>query len=145
MAAEMHAPSLAHLTKVRLMPHERAWLEQILAAILPGELAGLPAFGGGNRSEFVRAIEDAPGPSFLPGLRMMVYALNLLPLGFRGYRRPFFALTADRQRAFVADLAKESGYMARQLIATMKVLAAFAYFEDPSVRARFDLTPMVRP
>lgn len=111
---------------------------------MPAELAGLPALGSGDRSSFVRAIEEATGPSFLPGLRLMVYTLGFLPLGYSGYRRTFFALTVDEQRAFVADLARDPGYVARQLVATMKVLAGFAYFEDPTVRARFDLAPQVR-
>jgi hypothetical protein len=139
----MHSVELARLTRVRLTARERAWLEQILAAILPGEMAGLPALGASDRSSFIRAIEDSTGPTFLPGLRLMIHTLSLLPLGYAGYRRRFFALRADKRRAFVADLAREPGYVARQLIATMKVLAALAYFEDPAVRAHFDLTPPV--
>lgn len=141
----MRGARLAQLTKLRLMARERAWLEQILAAILPGELAGLPALGASDRASFIRAIEDTTGPTFLPGLRLMIHALNLRPIGYPGYRRPFVALSPDQQRAFVAELAREPGYVARQLIATMKVLAALAYFEDPTVRAHFDLTPMVSP
>lgn len=139
----MHSVELTRFTRVRLTARERAWLEQILAAILPGELADLPALGASDRSFFVRALEDTTGPTFLPGLRLMLHALNLRPLGYPGYRRPFVALTPDQQRAFVAELAREPGYVARQLSATMKVLAALAYFEDPAVRARFDLRPPV--
>lgn len=127
------------ITKTRLMPHERAWLEQIFAAILPAETAGLPAFETSDRSEFHRLIEDAPGPMFLPGLRVMLHALSVLPLGYAGYRRPFFALSVEARRAFLAELANEDGYLSRQLVATMKILAGFAYFEDRRVRERFDL------
>lgn len=129
--------------KLRLLPHERAWIEQIFEAILPAETAGLPALRASDRASFFRTIEEATGPTFIPGLRAMVHALAVLPLGYAGYRRPFFALDVDRRRAFVADLARERGYVARQLLQTMKILAAFAYFEDPAVRDRFDLTPAV--
>lgn len=140
----MLGSNLAQAVRVRLTSYERARLEEILAAILPAEAAGLPAFGAGDRAGFYRAIEDTTGPTFLPGLRMMIATFSLLPLGYSGYRRPFFALDADRRRAFVAELALEPGYVARQLTATMKVLAAFAYFEDSAARARMDLTPMVQ-
>ena len=128
------------IAKARLLPHERAWLSQIFEAILPGETAGLPTFDTIDTSEFFRLIEDAPGPSFLPGLRVMLHGLSVLPLGYAGYRRPFFTLSRDARRAFLAELAQEDGYLSRQLIATMKILAGFAYFEDPAVRARFDMS-----
>jgi len=131
--------------KLRLLPHERAWLEQIFDAILPADTAGMPALGARDRASFFRAIEDATGPTFIPGLRAMVHALAVLPLGYAGYRRPFFALSVAKRRAFVAHLAHERGYVSRQLLQTMKILAAFAYFEAPAVRARFDLTPVVEP
>ncbi len=128
---------------IRLFPHERAWLTQIFEAVLPAETAGLPALDASARSRFFRTIEEATAPTFLPGLRVMVHALAALPLGYAGYRRPFFALSLDARRAFVAELATEPSYLGRQLLAAMKILAAFAYFEDPAVRARFDTTPTV--
>lgn len=129
---------------MHLLPYERAWLEQIFQAMLPADTAGLPALAARDEeSSFFRAIEHATGPTFIPGLRMMLHALSVLPLGYAGYRKPFFALSVDRRRAFLEHLSRERGYLPRQLVQTMKILAAFAYFEDPTVRARFDLTPLV--
>lgn len=132
------------VAKAPLLPHERAWLEQIFAAILPAETAGLPSFADSDHSEFFRLIEEAPGPSFLPGLRVMLHALSVLPLTYAGYRRPFYALSVDARRAFLAELAREEGYLSRQLVATMKILTGFAYFESPNVRERFDTSELVK-
>jgi hypothetical protein len=141
---------LESVAKLRLLPHERRWLEQIFAAMLPGETVGLPSFDSGDHAEFFRIIEDAPGASFLPGLRVMLHALHALPLGYAHYRRPFFALPLEARRAFLAELAHENGYLSRQLVAALKILAGFAYFENPRVRECFDLraltrAPMVQP
>lgn len=126
---------------MRLSRYERAWLLQVFAAMLPAERAGLPGFASIDTEGFFRAIETTTGPAFVPGLRAMLHALAALPVARAGYRRPFFALAPEAQRAFLEALDGERSYLARQLVATMKILAAFAYFEDDAVRARFDLRP----
>ncbi len=123
----------------RLTAHERTWLLQIFAAMLPAARVGLPALGEADHAEFFRILEQAPGPTFLPGLRVMLHALSALPLAYAGYRRPFFALSLAQRQRFLEQLAAEHGYLSRQLVATMKILTGFAYFESPSARARFDL------
>lgn len=135
----------SRLAVSRLTAHERAWLLQIFAAILPAERAGLPALTDGDHTEFFRILEEAPGPTFLPGLRVMLHALSALPLAYAGYRRPFFALSLEQQQRFLEQLAREEGYLARQLVATMKILTGFAYFESPTVRGRFDLRDLAAP
>ena len=138
-------PTLALLARTPLLPHERAWLLQIFAAVLPTDTAGLPAPGAHDWSSFIHTLERATAPTFVPGLRVMLHALAVLPLAHAGYRRPFFALSVEARRAFLVELAHDDRYLARQLVATMKILAAFALFEDPSARAAFDTTPTVRP
>ena len=132
------------VARLPLLPHERAWLERIFEAMLPAETAGLPTFDASRHADLCRTLEEATGATFLPGLRVMLHALAVLPLGYAGYRRPFFALPVDGRRAFLAELAREPGYLSRQLVAALKILACFAYFESPFVRANFDLRPLTR-
>jgi hypothetical protein len=120
---------------MRLLAFERAWLAAVFDAVLPADLAGLPALEPEAVSDTLAVLEDATGPTFLPGLRAMLYALVLRPLLVPGLRRPFFALGRAERVAFVARLADEPGYLTHQLVATMKILATFAYFEAPSARA----------
>jgi hypothetical protein len=129
------------VSHVHLDETERARAEVIFAAILSAETAGLPAFETTDRETFWRILEEAPAPSFGPGLRVMVHALTLLPLARPRYRARFHMLDREAQRAFLAELEQDERYPLRQLVTTMKMLALFAYFDDERVRARFDLTP----
>jgi len=140
-----HAPFAARMLRRPLSGGERARLVTVLAAVLPAERAGLPALDALDHASFFAAIEGATGPTFLPGLRAMLTALELMPLAKRGFRRRFSALDRDAQQAFCAALADDEGYLARQLTGTLKVLAGFAYFDAPAVRARFDTTPLGAP
>jgi hypothetical protein len=136
---------LARLLRRPLSARERARLVRALAAVLPGERAGLPAFGSLDHAAFFAAIEHTTGPTFLPGLRAMLLVLEVLPLAKRSFRKRFSALDADARVAFCAALADDEGYLARQLTGTLKVLAGLAYFDAPAVRARFDTTPLGAP
>jgi hypothetical protein len=140
-----HAPFAARMLRRPLSARERARLVTALAAVLPAERAGLPALDALDHAAFFGAIEDATGPTFLPGLRAMLTALELMPLTKRGFRRRFSALDRDAQQAFCAALADDGGYLARQLTGTLKVLAGLAYFDAPAARARFDTTPLGAP
>lgn len=137
LAPGIHA-SIAH---VALSPDERARAELIFAALLPAEEAGMPAWDSIDRETFWRILETAPAPSFGPGLRVMVLAVTLLPLVRPAYRARFHLLDAARRRAFMEELAQDERYALRQMVTTLKMLALFAYFDDETVRARFDLRP----
>ena len=117
---------------------EKVWAEAIFEAVLgPVEDHGLPAFRDVDRTTFWRAIETAPGPSFGMGLRAMVAALTFRPLAHRAHRRPLHALDRTERTRFLESLETDASYATRQMLTTMKMLASFAYFDDPSVRAHF--------
>lgn len=119
-----------------LGPRERRWAEALFAAILgPVEEHGLPGFASIDHAAFHRAIDTAPGPMFAPGLRAMVYALTFAPLVDPRFRRPFFALDADARLRCIEAMASDRRYVVRQMLSTLKILACFAYYEDPRVRA----------
>jgi hypothetical protein len=128
----------ARIARTRLTTTEKAWAEAIFEAMLPADTAGLPAFASVDRAAFWHCLEDAPGPSFGPGLRAMVHGLTFLPLTDRRFRKPFYALDRDNREALVAELGRDSRYAVRQMVTTMKMMACFAYFDDAGVRARFD-------
>lgn len=121
--------------RVALGPRERRWAEALFAAILgPVEEHGLPPFATIDHAAFHRAIDTAPGPMFAPGLRAMVYALTFAPLVDPRFRRPFFALDPDARLRCIAAMAADRRYVIRQMLSTLKILACFAYYEDPRVR-----------
>lgn len=127
----------ARLSRTRFTAAERVRAEAIFEAILPAESAGLPSFESIDRTEFWRCIEDAPGPSFGPGLRAMIHAFTLLPLADRRFRKPFHRLDRDQRETLVAELSGDERYAIRQMLTTLKMIACFAYFDDARVRARF--------
>lgn len=131
-------PALARLVRARLGAREKAAAELVFAAMIPGEAAGLPRFDAIDRGAFWRCIDEAPGPTFGVGLRVMVHAMIWLPVFYAGYRRPLHALPPERREAFVAQLADDPRYLVRQLVAALKTLACFAYFDAPAVRARLE-------
>lgn len=130
----------AHLTAA-----EKRVAETLFAAIVPGETAGMPAFAALDRARFWECLRTAPGPSFGPGLRAMVHGLNLLPLADRRFRRTFTALSPDERETLLVELASDERYAVRQMLTTLKMVACFAYFDDPVVRARFDVASGGRP
>jgi hypothetical protein len=121
-----------------LRPWERAWAEALFASVLgPTEDEGLPSFESVDRTVFWRALESAPAPTFGPGLRAMVHGLTFLPVLDVRYGKPFFALDRAARARFIEGLHDDPRYLVRQMLATMKMLACFAYFDDPAVRARY--------
>jgi hypothetical protein len=133
------APSPLALTAA-----ERAWAEALFAATLgvdaPAPATGLPRWDAIDRATFWRAFDGHAAPIVRAGLRPMLYALTFLPLA-RGHRRPFFRLDPAAQAAFLTAAADDRVAFVRQAVATMKTLAGLAYFDDPTVRARFDAGP----
>ncbi|MBN8609022.1 MAG: FAD-dependent oxidoreductase [Deltaproteobacteria bacterium] len=118
-----------------LPPRERRWAEALFDAILgPVERHGLPSFASIDHAGFYRAIDHAPGPPFAPGLRGMVTAATLATLPTHG--RPFHALDRDARVRAIDTMSADPRYLVRQILSTLKILATFAYFEDPEVRRR---------
>lgn len=127
----------------RLFGFERRWAEALFEALLgQGESSaarhGLPPFGAIDRAAFWSALESAPAPSFRFGLRGFVYALNLATLFDRRFGRPFVRLAGEDRLRAIEALDRDPRYGVRQAMAALKMLACFAYFDAPEVRARFE-------
>lgn len=127
----------------RLFGFERRWAEALFEAILGldergAASHGLTPFGAIDRGAFWRALETAPAPSFRLGLRGFVYTLTLAPLLDRRFRRPFVRLDAGARARAVEAFDRDPRYGVRQALAALKMLACFAYFDAPAVRARFE-------
>ncbi|MCE9576067.1 MAG: hypothetical protein K8W52_23145 [Deltaproteobacteria bacterium] len=131
---ERRAPTIAAL---RLTSVEREWAEMLFAAIVAttGD-SGLPPFASTDRSGFWLSFDGAAAPLVRAGLRPMLHTLVFLPV-VSGFRRPFFRLSPDEQVRFLTAAASDQRYFVRQAMTTLKTLACFAYFDDPTVRARF--------
>lgn len=122
-----------------LLPFERRWAEQLFDAILavdPSGPHGLPPFAALDHRAFWSALEGHTAPHVAVGLRATVHALNAAPLLMGGLRRPLSALPRADRIACVERLARSSRHALRQMVATAKILACFAYFEHHEVRAR---------
>ncbi|MFO0714798.1 MAG: FAD-dependent oxidoreductase [Sandaracinus sp.] len=118
-----------------LSPREQRWAEALFDAILgPLEAHGLPSFASVDKASFYRAIDTAPGPQFSPGLRGMILAADLATLPTHG--RPLHRLDRTARIAAIDALSRQESYLARQILSTLKILATFAYYEDPEVRRR---------
>ncbi len=120
-----------------LLPFERRISEQLFDAILGVEepaTSGLPAFASLDHGGFWQAVEQRTAPHVAAGLRATVHALNAAPLAMSGVHRPLCALSRAERIASVERLGEHPGYLVRQMLATMKILACFAYFEHDAVR-----------
>jgi hypothetical protein len=60
----------------------------------------------------------------------MLAAIVLLPLLDRRFLRPFPLLSPDEREQFLTTLDANPSYLARQLVATFKILACFAAFDE---------------
>lgn len=120
-----------------LFGFERRWAEVLFDALLgTGGSDGLPSLRDVDTGPFWRHLAQSTPPYFGPGLRATVHALTFLPLTMAGFRRPLFALSREARLACVERIDADPRVMVRQLLATAKILACFAFFEDQGVRAR---------
>lgn len=125
---------------LRLSKTERGWAEALFAAIVPAsDVDGLPPFHfplAGEHATFWRCFDEAAAPLVRAGLRPMLYTLTFLPV-LSGFGRPFFALTTEERARFLDVASADERYFVRQALTTLKMLACFAYFEEPAARDRF--------
>ncbi len=116
---------------------ERRLAEQIFDAILAVDEDGaLPAFARLDHAGFWRALQSGTAPHVAAGLRATIHALNLAPLALSGVHRPLAVLSREQRIACLARLAHSERYELRQMVATAKILACFAYFEHDQVRGQ---------
>lgn len=126
---------------MRLTAPERRFAEQVFAAIVPGDPAGRRSFAQVDTAVFWRCLHEDGAPTLIPGLRLMLLAVAVWPLAAPGFRRPFAWLAPEDRSRFLAGLDDDPRYVPRQLVATLKILAAFAWFDDPVARALAGAAP----
>lgn len=120
----------------RLAERDQRLLVALFGAIIPAA-EGLDQSGADvDHRRFFEAITTTTSSSFVPGLAAMLVLVR--GLIFVRHRRPFEALSRDEQLAFVEALGSDERYPVRQVATTLKMLACMAYFDDPSVRIRFE-------
>jgi hypothetical protein len=118
---------------------ERRLRDALFAAILPGDPAsGLPPLAELDLAPFWRELADAAPPLLRFGLRASTWALTLLPPFLLAVPRPFHALAPPEQERFLERAAASPIFLVRQMVLTLKTLAAMAYLRDPRVRALVD-------
>lgn len=127
---------LTRAPRPALFGFERRWAELLFDALLGADGVKVPRMEDLDRTSFWRALGEATPPYFGPGLRASVHALTFLPLTLAGFRRPLFALPEDARRACLERLHEDPRFAVRQMLATMKVMACFALYEDDGMRRR---------
>lgn len=100
---------------------EKRWAEGVFAAMLPAPQRTTAVFW---------SCMSTGAPTFAPGVRLMLAAIVLLPLLDRRFLRPFPLLSPDEREVFLTALDANPSYLARQLVATFKILACFAAFDE---------------
>jgi hypothetical protein len=127
---------------LKLTSLEQGWAEELFGAVIAtGGDDGLPAFSSVDRTMFWRCFDEAPSPLVRAGLRPMLHTLTFLPI-VSGFGKPFFRLSNDERARFLSGIEHDRRYFVRQSLVTLKTLACFAYFDDPSVRGRYDTSPL---
>lgn len=116
---------------------ERRWRDALFAAsIPPGSSPGLPGLAALDLQRFWTLFDRTAPPLVKLGLRVAVWVLTFAPLFLLGRPRLFSGLGPDDADRLLVRAAGSRSYLLRQLPATLKILACFAYFQDPGVRAR---------
>lgn len=107
--------------------------DALIAAMLPAPGGALPGAGELDLTDFWKRFESAAPLHLRLAFRgaTMVIA-GILPLTL-GYRRSFAKLDADAREAILIRAAKMPTMA--PLIEIIKVVVAFAYFDDPKVEA----------
>ena len=126
---------------MRIGARDKARVELVLEAMLPAGTAGLPGWSTVDRTAFWRCLDEDTAPTFAPGLRVMLAVLGWWPTLDRRWRRTFWRLSPEERQAVLEALDARTDLVSRQLVATFKILACFAYFDAPHVRARFGAAP----
>jgi hypothetical protein len=114
---------------------EVRWRDALLqAAVPPGAVH--PGLGAVELDAFWREYQQAAPLVLRLGFRASVWALTLAPVAM-GEGRPLHHLPPERQDAALERLSASENALVRQLVLATKLVAAFAYFTDDDVRARW--------
>jgi len=107
--------------------------DALVAAMLPAPGGLLPAAGDVDLSGFWPRFEAAAPLHLRLAFRTATIVIaGMLPFAL-GYRRSFVALDEDTREKILQRAAKTPGVA--PLLDIVKVVVAFAYFDDPQVEA----------
>lgn len=113
--------------------HRHTLRDALIAAMLPSPGGGLPAAGDLDLSAFWPRFEAAaPIHLRLAFHTATIVIAGMLPIAL-GYRHTLASLDDDARNAFLVRAANMPGMA--PLLDIVKVVAAFAYFDDPHVEA----------
>jgi hypothetical protein len=119
-------------------PFERRWRDALVGAMIPPT--------AGARARGVRGVSEVDLSGFWPrlgaaapflvraGFRLAVWVLTWVPAFLPAYAHPFHGLSEPRQDRFLSEAARSRSYLLRQMTLAVKVIACFAYFQDPEAR-----------
>ncbi len=116
---------------------EVRWRDATFAALVPAAPDGShPGLAAVDTAKYWEDMErSAPGLVRL-GLRASLWAVALLPLLLVGRLCFFASLSQSLKDRMLEKMASSRLYLLRQILATLKMLACFAYFRDPLVREK---------
>jgi hypothetical protein len=118
---------------------ERRWRDSILAAMIPRlDSSGLPGLAELDLTGFHERFDLAAPPLLRFGIRAAVWFLIFAPPFLIGRFAPFSRLSAEDRDRVLDRASRHRLYLVRQLLLTLKLVASFAYFQDPRVRSAFE-------
>lgn len=104
--------------------------------MIPASPGVHPGLANIDASRFWNTYDQVAPPLLRFGLRASVILLTWLAVLRHG--RPFHRLNPERQDRFLRSAAASRYYLLRQLVATIKLIACFAYLQDAQVRNLLD-------
>lgn len=117
-----------------MLPIERVWREVLLDAMIPPS-ARFPGLAQVDRGAFWPRFAASAPWSLRFGLRIATWCLaGVAPL-LLGYRRTLAALDAAARDEVLQRATSLPG--GEPLLLVVKLVACFAYFDDPAVQAVF--------
>lgn len=111
---------------------ERRWRDALLDAMIPEPGNGLPPMAGVDRRCFWPRFSASAPWTVRAGLRLAVWMLGGVAPFLLGYRRPFSELEPSQRDDVLQRAAVLPG--GGQFLLVLKLIACFAYFDDPEVQ-----------
>ena len=112
---------------------ERRWRDDLLDAMLPAPGAGLPAMSAVDRRSFWPRFERTAPLHLRAGFRVATAVLGGIAPRLLGHRGTLATLDAPARDDVLRRAARTPGLS--ELVLLAKLVACFAYFDDPGVQA----------